>query len=127
MLGGESDKQKGAMKLQTLKPRLNKLTHRVPSQPVESQRLRGSAAVKRRADFLCRHPLCVECEREDRTTLATVPDHKLPLWAGGADDLETNGNALCQTHHDAKTDCEAAMRAAGGWMARPCTCGQHRD
>jgi hypothetical protein len=56
---------------------------------------------------------------------ATVPDHRIPLWAGGPDDLEKNGDALCTEHHDAKTACEARMRAAGGWMSTPCICGQH--
>ena len=30
MLGGESDHKDGTMRLQTLKPRLNKLAHRLP-------------------------------------------------------------------------------------------------
>jgi hypothetical protein len=56
---------------------------------------------------------------------ATVPDHRIPLWAGGPDDLEKNGDALCTEHHDAKTACETRMRAAGGWMSTPCICEQH--
>lgn len=102
------------------------MPNRLPTQPIEAERLRGRAAVKRRSDFLRYRPLCAECDREGVTRMAQVPDHKIPLWAGGADDLDKNGNPLCFTHHDAKTACEAAMRAAGGWMARPCTCGQHR-
>lgn len=127
MLGGESDNKDGAMRLQTLKPRLNKLAHRLPIQTTETQRARGTTGVNRRARFLETYPLCAECEREGKTTLATIADHKTPLWAGGADSLDTNGNPLCIPHHDAKSACEAAMRAAGGWMAKPCSCGQHRD
>ena len=114
------------MKLQRLQPRLATLnTQRLAAQPIETQRLRGGAGVKRRASFLDRNPLCVECVKHGRTGLARVPDHRVPLWAGGSDDLEVNGNALCFTDHDAKTKCEARMRAAGGWMATPCQCGQH--
>ena len=114
------------MKLTTLKPRLSALPYRL-RQPAEASRTRGSAGVKRRAGFLQTHPLCAECDREGRTKMGAIADHKIPLWAGGADDLDTNGNSLCIPHHDAKTACEAAMRAAGGWMATACTCGQHRD
>lgn len=127
MLGGESDHKDGAMRLQTLKPRLNKLAHRLPTQTTETQRARGTTGMKRRAGFLQSRPLCDECDREGKTTLATIADHKTPLWAGGADSLDANGNPLCTSHHDAKSACEAAMRAAGGWMAKPCSCGQHRD
>lgn len=114
------------MKLQTLKPRLSQLvTIRLQPQAQEVQRLRGGNAVKRRAQYLDRHPLCVKCQAEGRTAAATVPDHIIPLWAGGADDLDANGQALCKQHHDPKTACEARMRAAGGWMATACNCGQH--
>jgi hypothetical protein len=65
------------------------------------------------------------CEEEHKVTAATVPDHNVPLWAGGLDDLDKNGNSLCAEHHDAKSKCEARMRAAGGWMATACNCGQH--
>jgi hypothetical protein len=119
------------MKLTTLKTSLQTLK---PSRPgigsnlsaaQETQRLRGSAAVKRRASFLTEHPYCAECEMEGRVTPSTVPDHRQPLWAGGADDLISNGQALCAVHHGKKTKCEARMRAGGGWMATACFCRQH--
>lgn len=107
------------MKLKTLRPRLATLvTQRIPSQ-AGTERLRGSAAVKRRARWLELHPLCVECTKEGRVTAATVVDHVTPLWKGGADDYEKNGQSLCDPHHDAKTAQEAAERAAGGWSGRP--------
>ena len=115
-------------RLTTLKPRLAIQPARLQAltiQPGTAPRLRGRAAVDRRARYLRMHPLCVECTREGLTTASTTPDHKVPLWAGGPDDLEENGQALCPDHHDAKTKCEARMRAAGGWMSTPCTCGQH--
>ena len=116
------------MKLTTLRPKLSQVPSRVPTltqRPGATERLRGRAAVERRAQFLYRHPLCIECQKVDRVSAATVPDHILPLWAGGADDLEANGQALCHEHHDAKSACEARMRAAGGWISLPCVCGMH--
>ena len=102
------------MKLTTLKPRLSQLvTTRLPAQPAEVQRLRGRAAVKRRASFLERNPLCVECTKQGRVCAATVPDHIVPLWKGGPD-AEHNLQALCQPCHDVKTAAEAADRARGG-------------
>jgi hypothetical protein len=115
-------------RLTTLKSRLSAQPARLQAltiQPGTAPRLRGRAAVDRRARYLRLHPLCVECTSGGQTTAATTPDHKVPLWAGGPDDLEENGNALCTPHHDVKTACEARMRAAGGWMSTPCSCGQH--
>jgi 5-methylcytosine-specific restriction protein A len=101
------------MKLTTLKSRLQTLAPRL-AQPQRTERLRGRAAVDRRADWLRRHPLCCMCEAEGRTTVASVVDHRTPLWEGGADDYETNGQSLCDPHHDAKTAEEAARRARLG-------------
>lgn len=102
------------MKLTTLKSRLPTLvTQRIPAH-VGTERLRGSAAVKRRSQWLEQHPLCKACQDEGRVTAATVVDHVVPLWKGGADDYETNGQSLCHQHHDAKTAQEAAERAALG-------------
>lgn len=115
-------------RLTTLKPGLASIPSRLQAlttNPGTAQRLRGRAAVDRRARYLTDHPLCVECTKAGMTTAATTPDHKVPLWAGGQDDLEENGQALCHPHHDAKTNCEARMRAAGGWLSTHCTCGQH--
>lgn len=77
-------------------------------------RLTGRAAVARRAQWLRVHPLCEACKGEGRITAGTEVDHKTPLWAGGADDYETNGQTLCDDHHMAKTAKEAAERARGG-------------
>jgi 5-methylcytosine-specific restriction protein A len=115
------------MKLQTLKPQLRTVPGRLQmAATLSTQRLRGRAAVERRAAYLRKHPLCVACEAEGLLSEATVPDHKQPLWAGGADDLEQNGQSLCRQHHDAKTACEARMRAAGAWLSTPCICEQHK-
>jgi 5-methylcytosine-specific restriction protein A len=113
------------VKLKTLRPRLATIPGRLQqATALQADRLRGRAAVKRRANWLHDHPLCTVCEAEDRVTAATVPDHRVPIWANGPD-TEANLQSLCTEHHDAKTACEASMRAAGGWMATACTCGQH--
>jgi hypothetical protein len=113
------------VKLTTLKSTLQRIPNRIA--PTQVDRLRGSAAVKRRKDWLDKHPLCETCDRAGRVTAATVPDHKVPLWAGGSDNLDENGQSLCDEDHASKTECEARMRAGGGWLATPCTCGQHEN
>ena len=102
------------MKLTTLKSRLSTLPTKQRMQVLAVDRLRGRAAVNRRTRWLQAHPLCVDCEREGRVTAGQVVDHIVPLWKGGSDDYEANGQTLCITHHDAKTAAEAAERARGG-------------
>ena len=98
------------MKLKSLKPRIANLdTQRAPS--LSTDRLRGRAAVDRRAEWLSRFPLCAHCDAVNVVTLGTVVDHIVPLWKGGADDYETNAQTLCTPHHDIKTASEAAERA----------------
>ena len=57
-----------------------------------------------RALFLKRHPLCAECQRQNRITPATVVDHIIPhrgdetlFW-----DM-ANWQPLCKACHDRKT------------------------
>ena len=57
-----------------------------------------------RRQYLQRHPLCVECLRENKITPATVVDHIVPhrgdqklFWD------QSNWQPLCKAHHDAKT------------------------
>lgn len=106
------------MKLTTLKSRLATLnTQLLPT--MHTDRMRGRAAVDRRARWLHAHPLCAHCDREGRVTAGQVVDHITPLWAGGRDDYEANGQTLCIEHHDAKSAQEAAERAALGGSGRP--------
>lgn len=101
------------MKLKTLKPSLQTLRSGIQTltqRPDVTPRLRGRAAVKRRAKWLTFHPLCVHCEAKGLITRAVTPDHITPLEMGGADD-ETNLQSLCQPCHDAKTATEAGQRA----------------
>lgn len=103
------------MTLQRLKPRIATLnTQRLTAQPLETARLRGRAAVDRRARWLSLHPLCVECDKAGKVTAGQVVDHIVPLWQGGADDYEANGQTLCNEHHDAKSLAEAGERSRGG-------------
>ena len=74
-----------APKLNSLKSSLSTLPHRLSAaQPIEANRVRGGAGVKRRSGFLANRPLCAECDKEGNTRIATIADHKTPLWAGGA-------------------------------------------
>ena len=77
-----------------------------------SDRLRGSADARgydarwraARKQYLTRHPLCVECLKENKLTPATVVDHIVPhrgdqklFWD------ESNWQPLCKDCHDKKT------------------------
>lgn len=98
------------MKLKTLRPRLSAIvTQRVPTlQPgswrtsdmTSSQRGYGYRWQKARERHLQAHPLCVMCEAEGRTTVATVVDHRAAHR--GNETLfwdETNWQSLCASHH----------------------------
>jgi len=59
---------------------------------------------KVRKQYLSKHPLCVECQKEDRIVAATVVDHIIP--AKDSPELfwdEGNWQSLCKYHHDVKT------------------------
>lgn len=98
------------MKLTTLKPRLATLnTDRVPVMAAGSWRKQGMTSAQRgygyrwqqaREGWLKAYPLCVMCEQDNRVTLATVVDHRIPhrgdqtlFWD------QTNWQSLCATHH----------------------------
>ena len=64
----------------------------------------GSRWQRRRAAFLKKNPLCIECKRDGRTEAATRVDHIDPhkgdpvkFWD------EDNWQPMCQHHHDSKT------------------------
>ena len=101
------------MKLQILKPRVATIPGRLQmAATLQTQRMRGRAAVERRERWLRDHPLCVECERQGRVTAATVPDHIVALVNGGSD-TEDNLQSLCEEHHRIKTAKDL------GYTARP--------
>lgn len=72
--------------------------HRAP-------RIRGRLLQRLRAEHLSVNPLCVECSRAGRVTLATQIDHVLALAHGGRDtrDAFDNRQALCDACHKDKT------------------------
>lgn len=95
-------------RLTTVKPRVAFARQRIVSHYVE--RIRGRANQVRRERILSAHPLCAACDAQGLTALATVVDHVVPLWKGGADH-DTNLQPLCTSCHAAKSALEAAERA----------------
>lgn len=106
-------------------PKLKRLGFRVPLLdttrrsslgPIVSDRMRGSAAMKRNARLSKENPFCVECTKLGKRILVDVWDHKIPLADGGPD-VDSNMQGLCIEHHDIKTAREARERAEGGGRA----------
>jgi 5-methylcytosine-specific restriction enzyme A len=115
------------VKLTMLKPRLSNLDSRRVAQVPATERIRGNSLRKIRERILrrdCGICQCEVCRKADCPLPASEVDHTVPLWASGAES-DDNRLSLAATCHEAKTTCEAAMRAAGGWLATPCTCGRH--
>ena len=75
-----------------------------PARPVA--RIRGRKLQQLRTRLFNREPLCVVCQAQGRTTIATIRDHTIPLAEGGRDD-QSNEQGLCQSCSDAKTAAEA--------------------
>lgn len=117
----------GAMnkpRLKTLKPTLGALPARLQTITPGSWRTSGMTAAQRgygyrwqkaRESHLRMHPLCVMCDAQGRTVLATVVDHKTPhrgdqalFW-----DRE-NWQSLCSPCHDVTKRRQEAEEAAGG-------------
>lgn len=91
------------------------------AKPVSgTPRLRGRAAVKRRAAFLRMHPLCAACAARGRAEPATDVDHIRPRYRGGPDDW-ANLQSLCGPCHADKSVAErgAVRRAAIGPDGNP--------
>ena len=87
-----------------------------------NQRIRGRALQRiRRLHFQAR-PLCVECEKVDRVSLATQLDHIIPVDKGGPDthDPFENRQGLCDECHETKTKVDMGYSTAepldpSGW------------
>jgi 5-methylcytosine-specific restriction protein A len=99
-------------RLATLKPRVRELeTSRAPVVTSWRDDKRGSTQrgytyrwQRESKRFLAQHPLCVDCEAEGQTGLATEVDHEVPhrgdaalFWDRG------NWRPRCKPHHSAKT------------------------
>lgn len=115
-------------KLQTLRPRIASLSSplpslaRDPSQPWSKSatappRRAGRWLQRARNRLFAAEPLCAECRRNGRVTIATQRDHIVPLFEGGTDDDE-NVQGLCDACHQAKTLREAARAKARGHDVR---------
>ena len=102
--------------LRLLKPLVRSLAlpkvGRTLAQGNSGKRLSGKRLQQRRQRILGRQPLCVDCEKAGRVTLAQELDHEVPLWEGGAD-TEDNCAPRCIACHKAKTAREARRRYGG--------------
>lgn len=76
-----------------------------------SKRIRGRRWMEMRSILLMQQPLCLECKKVGRVSMATEVDHIVPLFKGGTDDLE-NLQGLCSEHHRIKTNSDLGYRPA---------------
>lgn len=83
MMGGFFDGEK--MKLKVLKPRLQTIKTNTPTAGKSTWRTSGRNSdgygykwQKARERYLLENPLCVYCERNGKTVVATVVDHIVP-------------------------------------------------
>ncbi|WP_297505916.1 HNH endonuclease [Ferrovum sp.] len=75
----------------------------------------GSRWQRARAVFLSYHPLCAECNRQDRVTPASVVDHIKPHRGNQESFWDTkNWQSLCKPCHDRKT-----VKEDGGFGRSP--------
>lgn len=104
-------------KLTTLKPRIATLqAQRVQTLTTQTQRITGSRLQRTRERILMRDAglcQCDECQASPMPRLATVVDHRTPLWEGGAE-TDENRQSLHVDCHARKTAEEAARRAGRG-------------
>jgi 5-methylcytosine-specific restriction enzyme A len=80
-------------------------------RPDAPRRITGRRLQAERQALFAAEPLCRECRRQGRVTLATQRDHVVPLGEHGLDD-RSNTQPLCEACHDAKSEAERA-RARG--------------
>jgi 5-methylcytosine-specific restriction protein A len=90
-------------------------TKRAKPDVVATPRLRGRANQRRRANLFAREPLCRECAKQGRVTIATIRDHIVPLGEGGAEGVDENEQPLCQSCSDIKTAAESARGVRREW------------
>lgn len=74
-----------------------------------SPRIRGRKLQEIRKRFFEHNPLCAECLKEGRATLATELDHIIPLFKGGKD-TDDNRQGLCTEHHRIKTNKDMGFK-----------------
>lgn len=76
------------------------------AQSATYTRVRGRRLQRQRAELFSREPLCRECARSGRVSVATIRDHIVPLAEGGGDG-DDNVQPLCGECSDVKTAAEA--------------------
>ena len=83
--------------------RCNKHPRPAWSKKVDApKRVTGRKLQQLREQLFRRDPLCAECKRHGRVTLASQRDHIKPLAEGGTD-TDDNVQGLCIECHDAKS------------------------
>lgn len=76
--------------------------------------VKNAALSRARKALFEREPLCAQCKREGRVSLAEERDHIIPLSQGGPD-TESNTQGLCKPCHARKSEAE---KRAGAQAAR---------
>jgi len=56
------------------------------------------------------NPLCIDCKKKGRTTIAHHADHIIPITEGGAPLDWANIQGLCRHHHASKTAKEIRQK-----------------
>ena len=76
--------------------------------------------------FLAAHPLCIMCQRQGRTTAATIVDHIIPhkgsltlFWD------KANWQPLCKQHHDRTKQASTSMATALRSIRAQASIGTH--
>lgn len=67
---------------------------------------KGRSLQRERDRLFSANPLCVECERMGRVSVAVIRDHVMPLGEGG-EDVRENTQGLCKACSDKKSQQEA--------------------
>lgn len=81
-------------------------------KPTETKRVTGRKLQAMRERLFTEKPLCAECQRQGRVTLAAQRDHIKPLAEGGSDD-DSNVQGLCIACHAEKSRQESARGRNG--------------
>lgn len=89
-------------------------TERTPWQNESVRKVVGRALQRERKALFRKDPLCRECTKAGRVTIATIRDHIIPLSQGGQD-VRSNTQPLCKECHDLKSRDESVK---GSKMAR---------
>lgn len=106
-------------RLSALKPRLQAMRTAVRGHAAGDERIRGSSLQVIRERILsrdCGLCQCARCKRDGAVRLASIVDHRTPLWAGGRESDE-NRQAISTECHDLKSAHEAGCRARGVFEA----------